>query len=70
MCAKPRSIAIYTLKNITNELFLPVKAFDPFLKPLELDGFIAEGGNIRNFEEGWAGEETGRFTSIVRKGWK
>ena len=35
LCAKSGAIAIYTLKNITNKLFFPVKAFDPGLKPLE-----------------------------------
>ena len=36
LCAKSGAIAIYTLKNITNKLFFPIKAFDPGLKLLEL----------------------------------
>ena len=38
MCAKFGSIAIYTVKIITHKLFLPVKAFDPGLKLLEVIG--------------------------------
>ena len=36
LCAKTGSIAIYTLRNITNKLLSPVKAFDPGLKLFEL----------------------------------
>jgi len=36
LCAEFGSIAIYAFRNITNQLFLPVKAFDPDLKLLEL----------------------------------
>ena len=33
---KSGSIAIYTLRNITDKLFSPVKAFDPGLKLLDV----------------------------------
>ena len=43
LCAKSGSIAIYTFKNITNKLFLPVKAVDPGLKLLECGPTLHQG---------------------------